>query len=172
MAYTTKLTYQLTWEEAEEILQNLLDNKTLDLHPSTNDSRLLEAISSEQELDAGEIDERMTQYFGTPCICWATTDGILIVTDQPLYALTHYWDDDSGSDSTVLAVSASQSELSKILLAETAAFRENNAETEWDRDLTEIPNPDEVTVSYAKLGKKNGYCEDIYRWEINLVKLV
>lgn len=172
MVYTTKLTYELTWEEAEEILQNLLDNNTVDLHPYADDPRLLKATSSEQELDAGEVDERFSQYFGVPCICWATKDGIIAVTDQPLYALTHYWDDDSGSGADVLAVSASQSELSKILLAETSAFQENNIGIEWNRDTTEIPVSDDPMPLYASFGWKHGHCENIHRWSIAPVETV
>lgn len=172
MAYTTKLTYQLTWTEAEEILQNLLDNNTVDLHPSDDNPRLPEATSSEQELDAGEVDERFSQYFGAPCTCWAIEDGILVVTDRPLYVLTHYWDDDNGSGSDVLAASADKSILADLLLAQTVGFKTANAGTEWDRDLTEIPGRDDETPLYASFGWKHGYCENVYRWEIRPVELI
>lgn len=172
MKHTTKIIYELSWEEAEEILQNLLDNRTLDLRPSLRDPHLLEAESSEQDLDSGEVDERFSQYFGVSCTCWATEDGILVVTDQPLYALLHYWDDDSGSGADVLAVSASQSELSKILLAEIASFQENNAGIEWDRDLTDIPDADDATVSYGSFGWRKGHCENLHRWSIAPVETV
>lgn len=172
MKHTAQIVYELSWEEAQEILQNLLDNRTLDLHPSTRDQRLLEAKSSEQELDAGEIDERMTQYFGTKCICWATVDGILVTTNAPLYTLTHTWDDDSGAGGEVLAASASKSELSKILLAEMTAFRDNNTDTEWDRDLTDLPEPDDTVPCFASFGWKHGYCENVHRWCIDEANLV
>lgn len=82
MMHQAKIAYELTWEEAEEILQNLLDNNTVDLLPCSDDPRFLEAKSSEQDLDAGEIDERMSQYFHTPCTCWATEDGIIVMTNK------------------------------------------------------------------------------------------
>ena len=171
MSHTAKITYQLTWEEAEEILQNLLDNRTLDLHPSLRDPHLLEAESSEQKLDAAEIDERMTQYFGTPCICWATEDGMLAVTDQPVYVLSYFWDDDNSAGSEVLTVSASKETLSQLLREAAAAFQKANAGTEWDPDSTDIPGPDDVTPCYASFGWSRGYCENTHRWEIETLKL-
>ncbi len=82
MTYQARIAYELTWEEAEEILQNLLDNNTVELFPCSDDPRFLEATSSEQDLDAGEIDERMSQYFHTACACWATEDGIIVMTGK------------------------------------------------------------------------------------------
>lgn len=172
MKHTAQIVYELSWTEAEEILQTLLDNKTLSLHPSTRDQRLLEAKSSEQELDAGEIDERMTQYFGTKCICWATVDGVLVTTNSPLYTLTHTWDDDSGAGGEVLAASADKSVLSDLLLAQAAAFQTAHASTEWERDLTEIPGSDDETPLYASFGWKQGYCENVHRWIISETDLI
>lgn len=82
MKHAVKIAYELTWDEAEEILQNLLDNCTVELHPCSGDSRFVEATSSEQELDPNEVDARMTQYFNTPCCCWGTAEGIIVVTEQ------------------------------------------------------------------------------------------
>ena len=45
--------YLFTEDEATEILQNILDNKYLDCFV---------AETSEQELDASQIDEKMAQY--------------------------------------------------------------------------------------------------------------
>lgn len=174
MNHTVKLTYELSWTEAEEILQNLLDNKTVEVFPSSDDPRLMIATSSEQELDAGEIDERMSQYFGTKCICWGTHDSVLVVTDQPLYALTHVWDDDSGSGSNVIAISASKSVLSDMLLENSITFQTDNAGTEWDPDLTEIPSLDEETPLCASFGWKGacGSCDNVHRWSIDEVQVV
>lgn len=51
--------YLFTEDEATEILQNILDNKTLVL---TQYLDCFVAETSEQELDASQIDERMAQY--------------------------------------------------------------------------------------------------------------
>lgn len=171
---TAKLVYELLWTEIEEILQNLLDNRTVKVYPSDDDPRLLKATSSEQELDAGEIDERMSQHFKTKCICWGTHDSVLVVTDQPLYVLTHVWNDDSGSGSDVIAISANKSVLSDMLLEESITFQTDNAGTEWDPDATEIPGLDIETPLYASFGWKDAYgrCDNVHRWSVDEVQMV
>ena len=58
---TKQNSWLLTKKEAEEILQNILDNKSIYLFKQ-NDN-LYYAASDAQELDGAEIDERMAQWF-------------------------------------------------------------------------------------------------------------
>lgn len=58
---TMQNSWLLTKEEAEEVLQNLLDNNSLYLFKQHGDFYYAE--SNSQELDGAEIDERMAQYF-------------------------------------------------------------------------------------------------------------
>ena len=59
------MTKQNSWilskEEAEEILQNILDNNSICLVRQNGGFYYAESYS--QELDGAEIDERMAQYF-------------------------------------------------------------------------------------------------------------
>jgi hypothetical protein len=59
------MTKQNSWilskEEAEEILQNILDNNSIYL--IRQNGGFYNAESYSQELDGAEIDERMAQYF-------------------------------------------------------------------------------------------------------------
>lgn len=58
---TKQNSWILTKEEAEDILQNLLDNNSIYL--SRQNGGFYYAESYSQELDGAEIDERMAQYF-------------------------------------------------------------------------------------------------------------
>lgn len=58
---TKQNSWLLTKKEAEEILQNILDNKSIYLF-NQNDN-FYYAESDVQELDGAEIDERMAQWF-------------------------------------------------------------------------------------------------------------
>ena len=51
----------LTKEEAEDVLQNLLDDDSLYLFKQNGNFYYAESYS--QQLDGAEIDERMAQYF-------------------------------------------------------------------------------------------------------------
>ena len=58
---TKQNSWILTKEEAEKVLQNLLDDNSLYLFKQKGNFYYAESYS--QELDGAEIDERMAQYF-------------------------------------------------------------------------------------------------------------
>ena len=58
---TKQNSWLLTKEEAEEVLRNLLDDKSLHLEKQNGGFYYAESYS--QEIDGAEIDDRMAQYF-------------------------------------------------------------------------------------------------------------
>lgn len=74
--------YTMSFEEAEEKLQNCLDDKELQLIRKENDY-FCEAESDAQWLDASEVDQRLAQILGAKkCIHWATEDKIVVLIDE------------------------------------------------------------------------------------------
>lgn len=72
--------YKMTVEEAENKLQDWLDDSGLHLIPSAEDG-YYEAKSSSQELDGAEVDDRFSEILGVE-VCEnyiAETGGIIIV---------------------------------------------------------------------------------------------
>ncbi len=71
--------YTLTLEEAEELLQNLLDNKGIKL---VLHGIFYYAESDTQCLDGSEIDERMAQVIGVgKCEHYVIENGMVIIVE-------------------------------------------------------------------------------------------
>lgn len=71
--------YTLTLDEAEELLQNCLDNKGIKL---VSQGFFYYAESDTQCLDGNQIDERMAQIIGVKkCEHYVMEDGMVVVVD-------------------------------------------------------------------------------------------
>lgn len=74
--------YKMTLAEAEEMLQNTLDNSSLKLVRRVGDMDFPSffcAVSDSQSLDGSEIDERLAQILGVRAVeHYAADDGGLI----------------------------------------------------------------------------------------------
>lgn len=74
--------YTLSFEEAEEELQNCLDDKELQLIRD-EDHSFCTAESDTQFLDASEVDERLAQILCVKsCTHWATEDWMIVLIDE------------------------------------------------------------------------------------------
>lgn len=66
----------VSWDEAEEILKNILDNSGIEIIRDDEMPELYKAQSDTQNLDTSEVDERFSQYFKHEVIGYAYEDGI------------------------------------------------------------------------------------------------
>lgn len=72
--------YKMTLEEAQEALQNCLDDRYLRLKQT---GLFYEARSDITYLDGSEVDERMAQILHVEqCEHWATDEGMVILVKQ------------------------------------------------------------------------------------------
>lgn len=86
----TKTAFVFTISEAEEILQTALDNADLKLRPADNfvypfayAVTYPQLSSDTQNLDAGEIDQRMATYLNVPqCETWLVDEKMIVLVDQ------------------------------------------------------------------------------------------
>ena len=76
-----KIAFVFTATEAEEILQDALDNNGLRL--SVYDEYYPQALSDTQALDAGQIDGVMARYLEIPqCESWMVDGDLIVLADQ------------------------------------------------------------------------------------------
>lgn len=67
--------YLFTWDELSDILQNILDDSGIQC---VRDDDLYRAFSDAQELDAGQVDERISQYLGMEyTVGYPYRDGVI-----------------------------------------------------------------------------------------------
>lgn len=77
----TKTAFVFTISEAEEILQTALDNADLKL--IAYEGTYPQLFSDTQNLDAGEIDQRMAIYLNVPeCETWLVDGKMIALVDQ------------------------------------------------------------------------------------------
>ena len=76
-----KTAFVFTISEAEEILQTALDNADLKL--IAYEGTYPQLSSDTQNLDAGEIDQRMATYLNVPeCETWLVDGKMIVLVDQ------------------------------------------------------------------------------------------
>lgn len=67
--------YLFAWDELSDVLQNILDDSGI---KCVRDGALYKAFSDVQELDAGQVDERISQYLTIDgMVGYPYEDGVL-----------------------------------------------------------------------------------------------
>lgn len=87
-------------------------------------------------------------------------------TNCKAYALLYSYDNYDGADIELLAIGDSEQALSKIMMSEVKKFLQNNSETEWDDDLSDIPDENDPAPTDAKFGYYEGLLSNTWCWRI------